>query len=89
MTIDLRQQGIFYANRDIFFDSKVSRKARAIYVAICFLLTIPRIKGNLTLDYVAKSAGYNKRVARRAINELEELGFVMISKGKHLVGLIK
>lgn len=89
MTVDLRQQSIFNANRDIFFDSKVSRKARAVYLAICFLLTIPDLKGNLTLDYIAKAAGYNKRIAKEAVKELEILGFVITSKNKRLIGLIK
>ncbi|MFA6982280.1 MAG: hypothetical protein WC243_04670 [Patescibacteria group bacterium] len=74
MVQDLRLQDTFFVNKDIYLNSNVSRKARAVYVTLSFLLTLSREKFNL--DNLAKASGYNPRIVSNALRELKELGFI-------------
>lgn len=74
MVQDLRRQNTFFVSKDIYFDSKVSRKARAIYVTLSMLLTLEREKFNL--DNLSIASGYHKRIVSNALRELDKLGFI-------------
>jgi DNA-binding IscR family transcriptional regulator len=74
MTHDLRVNDTFFVGKDIFFNPKVSRKARAVYITLCFLTTLEQRK--FDLKNISVASGYNTQIVSRALKELNELGFV-------------
>ena len=73
MVQDLRLDNTFFVSKHIFFDPNISRRARAIYVSLCLLVSFEK---QITIDLLAKSSGYNKQIVSRALKELRDLGFI-------------
>ena len=84
MTYDLRLSDKFFVSKDIFFDSSVTRKARAVYIALCLLATI---NSKPSLKRIAKASDYHPQLVSKALKELDELGFV--KRSRNSIDLIK
>ena len=78
MVQDLRLEDTFFVSKNIFLDSRVSRKARGIYVALCMLTSLNRKDFNI--ENLSRASGYNKQIVSRALKELNDLGFIKRSR---------
>jgi hypothetical protein len=84
MIKDLKLTDTFFVKKDIFFNPKVNRRSRAIYVTLSLFSCLGF---EATLKRLAKASGYNEQIARLALKDLNKLGFVNL--GRNFIEIVK